>query len=710
MKKIFTRLAVALTASSLVLPLTGCVYNFYVNSATNAVIKSYADQTSIVLKSLVLGKTKNADTAQTIQDIFETYPNLSVQNHTRDKSVASWDEFEALWGLNKEIKIAGFNPDDEFFVKSGDGSLTQQVNTYKTVNNVLNQINLVSGLNVATNRLLYNLIKDEGDIKSTIVNFLNQTKNPNKDELDTITLLLKNIVLGPEWDKGVYDENAFTKSVTNPLTSLLNYLNYGLWTKDQSTPTGKPEFQDFMTNWKDEGGKPFSQWNDGSAWNLDEEYYDNWTPSDYNFYRSGVLLNHLFYQIGKDYQIKKWVKSGNPPEYRDRYLGDIISDQAVGGDMMADLGQYLPYLLQNPAYIITIIEAVVPIIKQWALKMSDITKGVKKLTFGDKYPNDDANNSYNIRNVLDNLYQLINYDKDVSESALKGVLEDLFALHGYATGSTFTYDINITLLSKPLPELYDVVIVGPIVKKAVEGLINDTILGLLRDNDVKGIFTNIIDNIYEPWIKQYNDNDDGLVLDLESFQDYLLNDTTGLVTIINEQLIKVLYNIMKNPNPITEKDDSEYFQFYEGLGGQLPPSRGEEAPLDFKENSILSILKRDINDTNSVFGQLVLILVGNSSNNNTGLFSYIVDSNNQWLADNYTNFFDATNKGIGRIYNQTMTIRQEGNAIIRVLTYNFNYTIDKVTYSFAVKCQSYDDIDTDIGVKKFYFSDITLRS
>lgn len=707
MKKVFQKLAIFLATGSLALPLTACVYNFYVDSARSAVIKSFTDQTSSVLKSLVLAKEKSTDTSQTIQDILAEFSNPSIKDQTGGSSLSTWQDFTDKWGFEKNIEISGFDPvADNYFVPTGSGTLTQQVNTYKTINSVFSTISLVSGLNVADNRLVYNLIKDDGDIKSSIVRFLDGMKLENPDDfppdLKTAMVLVKNIVVGSDWAHP--DPDNFTKTITNPLTSLLNNLVDGLWTPTQSTPVDADALKSFMDNWKDDSGKAYSQWNDDSGWDFDSDTAASWSRSDYNFYRGGVLINHLFYQIGKDYQIVNPDPDKQEP-YKDRYLGNIIDDHlkiaippSIDDYFMPDLEQYLSHLLENPSYIITLIEAVVPILKQYVLQMSDITKGAKNLTFGKIYPTDDNANSYNIADIIDHIGALIEDPNKIADI----IRELLYIKDG--PGNAFAYDIKV-ISSTALPALIHAI---PQLQEVLEDMIITPVINLLDSPDVKNAFNNIKDNIFQKWIKQYDDKGQGINFDLAQLKDFLLNDTNGLITILNRDVISLLYEIITNPNePV---DDEKYFEFYRNLGGENRPDPNTGLPpLAFKENSILDLLKKNINNTEVPLGQLVLILLGNSSTDNIGLFSFITDSNNAWLKDNYTNYFDVNNKSTGQVYNQIMTTITENDNISNILTYNFNYRINNKTYSFWVKCKSLDPIE-NTGTKNFYFTDIKLQS
>lgn len=717
MRKIFNKIAAILTTSSLVLPLTACVFNFYVNSATKTVMQSFANQTSSVLKALVMSKEKNADTSQTIQDILTEFPNPSIKNQTQDMALTSWNQFQEYWGFNKNINITGFNPAEEgYFLASGQGALTTQVNNYKNVNNVLSQANLISGLNVINNQILYNLIKG-GDIKNTILDFLNQTKVTDPNQASTVIKLLKNIVVGTDWANP--NQQAFTDYIVNPLTSLLNYLVEGLWTPNQATPTDAASFNTFMTNWRDTtdtsnfpSGQPYSQWNDGTNWTLNESYYQDWNQTDFNFYRGGTLINYLFYKISKDYQIGK----PNTDYTKPRYLGDIITEHISTVDingLIADLSQYFPFLLENPLYIMMLVEAIVPIIKEWGLGMSNIAQGAQKLTFGNIYPTDDANNSYNALDILNNIKYLLDNpgDPDHSEpGTLIYIIKSLIGMQGQGTiGNSFTYDVKVNFFGgdKPLGELINML--ASVIKPLLEQIIN-----LIKDNNIADTFANIL-NIYQKWVNQYDEQNNGIILDLRKLQDFLLNDTTGLITVINNQTIGTLYEIMTNPEPITNDDDTQYFKFYQSLGGQLPLNDTEPAPENFATNSVLDILQKNISNTNEPLGQIMLILLGNSSNNNNGIFAFIVESNNQWIKDNYTTFFDVTNKSEGRIYDAVMSTTTKNNIISTTLTYNFIYTIkngngNTVRYSFKVKVKSLDDRDSFKGTRNFYFTDIHLKS
>lgn len=708
MRKFFTKLAIILTTSSLALPLTACVYNFYINSATNAVIKSFADQTSTVVKSLVLGKEKNTDTSQTIYDMFNDFPNSSIKNQTGNETISQWEDVVSKWGYDGKINLSGFDPVTEnYFVPTGSGTLTSQVNTYRSINDVFNKLGLVSGLNIIDNKLIYNLIKD-GATKSTIETFLNGTKGDDPSQMDSISALLKNLVLGKDWKNP--DEQSFNKNVITPIKSLFNSLVDGKWSdlngNPVDVPTTKEAFKDYMTNWKDTSGSPYSQWNNGTEWTLDPSTYEFWNQSDYIFYQSGTLINHLFRQIGIDNKISKLgseqTNFADEPNYA-RYLGDIISDHISGTSLdkylLPDIMQYINALTTNPMYIINLIEAVVPIIKQFLLQMSDITKGVKNLTFGKAYPTDDSNGSYSIDEILKRVQNLLANPDDILN-----IIRDLITFNKPKPGNSFTYDIKVTIklgsiieVKWPLPRVLN------LAKGEIEKMLT-SLKDTLSSPAVQGAVNNILD-IYGKWIKQYDDKETGINFDLTKFQEFLLSDTNGLITAINRDIIPTLAKIMKNPNPIT---DAEYFEFYESLGGQLPPAGGQP-PADFKKNSALYLLKKDLNDTTTPFGQLVLILLGNSSSGNTGLLPLITESNNQWLKDNYTNFFDLKNKSSGHIYNQIMTTSIIGNKISNTLTYNFVYRINGKSYFFWVRCKSSDVKDDFTGIKNFFFTDIQLK-
>lgn len=706
MKKFFAKMAIILTTSSLVLPLTACTYNFYINSATNAVIKSYADQTSTVIKSLILGKEKSTDTSQTIYDMFNDYPNSSIKNQTGNEAISKWEDVANKWGYNGQINLSGFDPVAEnYFVPTGAGSLTSQVNTYRTINDVFKNLGVVSGLNVIDNKLVYNLIKD-GEIKSAVETFLNGTKGENPSEMDSISVILKNLVLGTDWKNP--DEQSFTKKIINPIKSVFNALVDGKWSdlngNPVDIPTTKEAFKDYMTNWKDSDNTPYSQWIEDNEWKLDEDAYENWEVSDFNFYHSGVLINHLFHQIGIENKISNPDKE--PTNYG-RFLGDIIGDHislsppGLDDNLMSDLMQYVNHLTANPVYIITLIEAIIPIIKQFILQMPDSTQGVKNLTFGKIYPTDQENNSYSIDEVLKWVQYLI-----TNPDEIVAIVTDLLHINSddAKPGNSLTYDIKVTLPifgSMPLPGLLQ--LINGIDPSIVNGIL-DSIKTLISSPDVKAAVNNILD-IYGKWIKQYDDLEKGIKFDLKKFQQFLLSDTNGLITAINRDIIPALAKIMKNSDPIT---DAEYFEFYESLGGQVPPAGGQP-PAEFKENSALYLLKRDLNDTDTPFGQLVLILLGNSSSENTGLLPFIIDSNNQWLKDNYTSYFDLTNKSKGHVYNQIMTTAINGNEISDTLTYNFVYQINGKTYYFWIKCKSLNLKDDFTGTKNFYFTDIQLK-
>ncbi|MGL5268224.1 MAG: hypothetical protein ACRC8P_00415 [Spiroplasma sp.] len=704
MKKVLNKMAVLLALSSQSLPLIACAFNRYVTTATNAVIGDAVNQTLSVVKALIMSKEKDTDTAQTISDIFSEFANSSIKNQTSDIDLKTYEDFEKHWGFEGIINTNGIGKD--YFRASGTGELSKQVKKYKDLNNIFDKLKLILGINVADNSILYNMLINNSSIKKVIKNFLNETKKTNPDELPSnfkdIIITLKDIVIGKDWKNP--NKNTFQENVIEPLSSLLNYLVEGWWAPNTPTPPKidgqNNPIKDFMNQWKDKDNKPYSQWHNGNDWSLDIDNYKNWNQTNYNFYRSGVLFNYLFYKIGKDYQITNSDADASL-DYQDRYLGDIIGDHAGfnGLDfpgLIKDLAQYLPYLLKNPHYIILIGEAIIPFIKQWGLEMSDITKGAKNLTFGNIYPTNDNINSYNVLDILNNIDHLLNHPKKIEE-----IIKSLI---GWAPensiGQSFTYDIKI--LFYPLGKIIKGDTFIPITDKEKQDLVT-SVMNYINSDTVRNTFKNIL-NVFHEWIKQYNDKNQGIDLNLINLKDFLLNNDNGLITAINRDIIPILYSIFIDPKPL---DDAKYLEFYESIGGKLPNKPNEAPPKDFKNNSLLSIIKNKISNTNEPLGQIVAILFGNSSENISGILNFITKSNNQWIYDNYNKFFDIDNDN-SEIYNETMSTSIENNIISDTLSYNFNYKINNNIYSFLIKCKSYDKKDSFTGTKNFYFTDIIL--
>ncbi|WP_342276785.1 hypothetical protein [Spiroplasma endosymbiont of Nebria brevicollis] len=167
-----------------------------------------------------------------------------------------------------------------------------------------------------------------------------------------------------------------------------------------------------MTNWKDVNSTPYSQWNQNGGWSITNNIghqVQDWTPEAYSLYRSGVLINHLFWQIGND----------NPQVGR-KYLGEIISKNIDGlsintDQLIKDITPYLNYILTNPTYLITIVEAVILIVKKWLLEMPNINSGIKHLIFSDK-ASDPSSGRFNLLEVINTIKALVQNPEQVTNT------------------------------------------------------------------------------------------------------------------------------------------------------------------------------------------------------------------------------------------------------------------------------------------------------
>lgn len=107
------------------MPLIACSFNFYVERSIKHNAKEVGNKTSSVLKSLVMSKTVDNDTGNTIDDIMSQTKNNTIISVTNGKNLNNW-------GVNGKIDISGFDR-DQFFVASGAGTLTKEVNNKKSI-------------------------------------------------------------------------------------------------------------------------------------------------------------------------------------------------------------------------------------------------------------------------------------------------------------------------------------------------------------------------------------------------------------------------------------------------------------------------------------------------------------------------------------------------------------------------------------------------
>ncbi|WP_338987745.1 hypothetical protein [Spiroplasma endosymbiont of Dasysyrphus albostriatus] len=705
MKKVFTKLGIILIASATILPLSACTFNFYVNRVTNSIAKSFADQTSALIKSMVMSKELGADTSSTNDDIMGKIKNNSINNLTKNTSLDNWGDLQTRWGENGKIDVNNFDP-DIFFKASGTGELTKTINSKKQVNDIFSSLDYIRTISIMANPQLENIVVGAG--MDPISSFLKSLQG----DLSTLPAglqLVANLI------------NNYGSNFLNPLTRIFGNLVNGSWSDQQtSTPTDEETLTKFMNNWKDDSGQPYSAWNDDGEWKISPSFrqfpghkVENWkSKQDYDLYHGGTLINYLFWKMSEDNKI--FGKDGKTP----RYLGNILSEYiTVNGinppdvqfddkGFFADIEKYFPYLLTNPLYILTIIEAIIPVIKKWILDMPDITEGVKNLTIGNGYPSKPSAGSYNLLDIINTIKSLISQPEKLKQILLTVFGKTTAETRGF---DTFLYDVKLNLKVKigSLPISANLTLGGLIGDSAYDpSPLIDTIIKAINTDSVKNIITSITDLITK--ISEQYPGNEGINIDLQDLENFLFNNTTGLLIIFKNDTIVTLKNII-NKSDVTATDVEE---LYKSLGGHINKD-DPEYPI-FTQGSILDILQKTMLEPHSQLNNILNLLLGTTDESHKlGIKNIITTNNNQWIKDNYEVYFDADkttgiNKKIGNTSNITMTKTTINNIETINLKYDFTYKIKNTTYHFIITAIDIENLIDFQGIRTFKFKSITL--
>ncbi|MBP1524986.1 MAG: hypothetical protein H9Q65_00325 [Spiroplasma ixodetis] len=705
MKKVFTKLGIILIASATILPLSACTFNFYVNRVTNSIAKSFADQTSALIKSMVMSKELGADTSSTNDDIMGKIKNNSINNLTKNTSLDNWGDLQTRWGENGKIDVNNFDP-DIFFKASGTGELTKTINSKKQVNDIFSSLDYIRTISIMANPQLENIVVGAG--MDPISSFLKSLQG----DLSTLPAglqLVANLI------------NNYGSNFLNPLTRIFGNLVNGSWSDQQtSTPTDEETLTKFINNWKDDSGQPYSAWNDDGEWKISPSFgqfpghkVENWkSKQDYDLYHGGTLINYLFWKMSEDNKI--FGKDGKTP----RYLGNILSEyitvnrinppdvQFDDKGFFADIEKYFPYLLTNPLYILTIIEAIIPVIKKWILDMPDITEGVKNLTIGNGYPSKPSAGSYNLLDIINTIKSLISQPEKLKQILLTVFGKTTAETRGF---DTFLYDVKLNLKVKigPLPISANLTLGGLIGDSTYDpSPLIDTIIKAINTDSVKNIITSITDLITK--ISEQYPGNEGINIDLQDLENFLFNNTTGLLIIFKNDTIVTLKNII-NKSDVTATDVEE---LYKSLGGHI--NKDDPEYPTFTQGSILDILQKTMLEPHSQLNNILNLLLGTTDESHKlGIKNIITTNNNQWIKDNYEVYFDADNttginKKIGNTSNITMTKTTINNIETINLKYDFTYKIKNTTYHFIITAIDIENLIDFQGIRTFKFKSITL--
>ncbi|WP_425383039.1 hypothetical protein [Spiroplasma endosymbiont of Melieria omissa] len=652
-----------------------------------------------------MSKELGADTSSTNDDIMGKIKNNSINNLTKNTSLDNWGDLQTRWGENGKIDVNNFDPDN-FFKASGTGELTKTINSKKQVNDVFSSLDYIRTISIMANPQLENIVVGAG--MDPISSFLKSLQG----DLSTLPAglqLVANLI------------NNYGPNFLNPLTRIFGNLVNGSWSDQQtSTPTDEETLTKFMNNWKDDSGQPYSAWNDNGKWKISPSFgefpghkVENWkSKQDYDLYHGGTLINYLFWKMSKDNNI--FGKDGKTP----RYLGNILSEYiTVNGinpldvqfdekGFFADIEKYFPYLLTNPLYILTIIEAIIPVIKKWILDMPDITEGVKNLTIGNGYPSKPSAGSYNLLDIINTIKSLINQPEKLKQILLTVFGKTTAETRGF---DTFLYDVKLNLKVKIglLPIPVNLTLGGLIGDSAYDpSPLIDTIIKAINTDSVKNIIDSITDLITK--ISEQYPGNEGINIDLQDLENFLFNNTSGLLIILKNDTIVTLKNII-NKSDVTATDVEE---LYKSLGGHI--NKDDPEYPTFTQGSILDILQKTMLEPNSQLNNILNLLLGTTDESHKlGIKNIITANNNQWIKDNYETYFDADNttginKKIGNTSNITMTKTTINNIETINLKYDFTYKIKNTTYHFIITAIDIENLIDFQGIRTFKFKSITL--
>jgi len=714
MKALLAKLGISLILFGATSPLVACTFNFYTNRVVDKIATSFANQTSSLIKSLVMSKELNADTNATNIDIMKHQNNSSITNLSKRSTIVNWNDLQSVWGVpdqngNGKIVVNGFNP-EEFLVGDNAGELTKAVKTKKSINQTLGSLALIKGINTIDNVTLKNLItNDQGSLNQPLKTFFT-TLQANLEDLPDGLKIVKNLF------------SDYPNNLLKPIKQLLGNLVDGNWNRSGTkTPININGLEAFVKSWKDNDSpdsQPYSNWvsSSGTEWNLNGltrssiigllngHQLADWSQADYNLYRNGTLINYLFWKISKDHEIHQPKGQKTDPP---RYLGDIISNYVKKDNsfdetaLIEDINQYKPYFLTNPLYILTIIEALIPIVKKYLLNMTNITEGVKNLTIGNGYPTDDQHNSYNLLEIVQNIKNLLN-NKEKLRNIIKQTLG--WTDQNPQELDTFTYDIKITV--NALWAKWDVPF-GALMNSdklpdATKNNLVDMVMTFVNSEEVKSIIDNIL-TIVTSEANQYSNPNEGLNFKLagsDGLEDFLINSSTGILQLLNtDGTVSAVNTMINSKRAITNK---ELEVFYVALGGQ--PKNDT-----FRNGSIIYHLQKTIGDLTSPISNILILLFGNMNPKKAGIADIIIKENTHWIQSHYLKYLDPNNIHLSKVLNVKIT-RIMSNGIETInLQYDFTYQINNHLYNFTINCFNKETINSFLGIRNFQFKSITLN-
>ena len=376
------------------------INNFVSDNVDIKTATKYANETSIVGKSLLIGKNKGFSTNNLLKDMYNQNHFTHIDNLTGNNT---GNDFINDW--TSKLDGNSINTIQSLFQRNG-------INQFK-VDDITNNINSYSNYR---------------NILPMVKNYLNNYILSNDDTVNIIDWMLKNI-------KNLIPNINDYFSYINYIPIIINIINELLAYWDQednfSGNTTFEKMQDYMSK-----KAKFAQ-----AWNIpghEKWYYikneaKNWNWNQFYEYIAGVNFNYMFKSI-----------SG-------KYIGEMISDNIkyvlwgagfIGfnsDNFNATFSATLNKILTNPVAWPYLIKTIIPLVKSKVLKLTNPTLGIDSITWDDKTPI--KNNTVKLKKVLNVFQKLISSKDDMTKLVINLMTgpfgEDIIAKATFAWNDTY---------------------------------------------------------------------------------------------------------------------------------------------------------------------------------------------------------------------------------------------------------------------------------
>lgn len=550
-------------ATSLLLSLSMSIFAFTIDTnniglATvnsnidNDTATKYANETSIVAKSLVIGKNKGFNTNNLLNDMYKQNQASDINNLTGNNT---GNDFITNW--TSKLDGNSINTIQSLFQR--DGINQSAVNTI--VNNITNYSTYSS-------------------ILPMVKSYLNNTTLANDGMINTINGLLNTIKsLVPNID----DYLSYTKYIPIVTSTIKELLTD--WDQEDSFSGNTPlqKMDDYMSK-----KATFAQaWNipKNEKWHYVKDRAGNWNWNQFYEYIAGVNFNYMFKLL-----------SG-------KYIGDMISDNITytwgvptptgfnSANFNTTLSATLDKILTNSEAWPYLIKTIIPMVKSEVLKLPNPTLGIDSITWSNKKLND--NNTIQLKAVLAIFQRLISSKDDLLKlvtNLMTGPFgEDIIAKATIFWATIFWEDTYWTL-----PEIQSklsfVSAVSDIPKQVVDNL--ETVIKTIPINET-------ITNIVAFTNKYLTINP---VIDLKDLSIYL-DLTFGSKDFVNA--LNEIKHLIDHPT----NDTTKIKAILELLGVDF-----KNGQTKFKTGSVLASLYNWLNIPTSSLNSLLNIIVNKTHN------------------------------------------------------------------------------------------------